>query len=79
MYTLLLFNANSATGIQVYHGENKLIVNDMMIRSTLYYTNTFSWILYNSPWIDMDCIGGVMFGVLALSAVDRGYQSNQTL
>ena len=31
----LLFNANSAI-FQLYHGENKLIFNDMMMRSALY-------------------------------------------
>jgi hypothetical protein len=31
----LLFNANSAI-FQLYHGENKLIFNEMMMRSTLY-------------------------------------------
>jgi hypothetical protein len=31
----LLFNANSAI-FQLYHGKNKLIFNEMMMRSTLY-------------------------------------------
>ena len=31
----LLFNANSTT-FQLYHGENKLIFNEMMMRFTLY-------------------------------------------
>ena len=31
----LLFNGNSAI-FQLYHGENKLIFNEMMMRSTLY-------------------------------------------
>ena len=31
----LLFNANSEI-VQLYHGENKLIFNEMMMRSTLY-------------------------------------------
>ena len=35
----LLFNTNSAR-FQLYHGENKLIFNEMMMRSALYYTNT---------------------------------------
>jgi hypothetical protein len=39
----LLLNANSAI-FQLYHGENKLIFNEMMMRSTLYQTNTLSWI-----------------------------------
>jgi hypothetical protein len=39
----LLFNANSDI-FQLYHGENKLIFNEMMKRSTLYLTNTPSWI-----------------------------------
>jgi hypothetical protein len=32
---LLLFSANSAI-FQLYHGENKLIFNEMVIRSALY-------------------------------------------
>ena len=39
---LLLFNANSAI-FQLYHGQNKLILNEMMMRSALYQTNTLSW------------------------------------
>ena len=39
----LLFYANSAN-ILLYHGENKLIVNVMMMRSALFETNTLSWI-----------------------------------
>ena len=39
----LLFYANSAI-ILLYHGENKLIVNVMMMRSALFETNTLSWI-----------------------------------
>ena len=44
--------------VQLYHGENKLIFNDMMMRSALYYTNTLSLIFIvlahwnNSPRID---------------------------
>ena len=54
----LLFNTNSPI-FQLYHGENKLILNELMMRSTLYYTNTLSWIfivlahLNNSLWVDM--------------------------
>jgi hypothetical protein len=54
----LLFNANSAI-FQLFHGENKLIFNEMMIKSILYYTNMLSWIFImlahwnDSPWIDM--------------------------
>jgi len=56
----LLFNANSAI-FQLYHGENKLQFNEMMMRSTLYKTNTLSWIFIvlllahwnNSPQIYM--------------------------
>ena len=45
--------------ISYYHGENKLILNEIMMRSDLYWTNTSSWILTvlahwnNSPRIDM--------------------------
>jgi hypothetical protein len=54
----LLFNANS-TIFQLYYGEIKLIFNEMMMRSTLYYTNMLSWIFIvlahwnNSPLVDM--------------------------
>jgi hypothetical protein len=54
----LLFNVNSAI-YQLYHGENKLIFNEMMMRSAWYYTNTISWIFMvlvhwnKSPRVDM--------------------------
>ena len=38
----VLFNTNSAI-FQLYHGKNKLIFNEMLMRSPLYYTNTLSW------------------------------------
>ena len=47
------------TTFQPYHGENKLIFNEKMMRSAFYYTNTLSWnftVLVhwnNSPLIDM--------------------------
>ena len=34
--------------IQLYHGDEKLIFNNVMMRSTLYYTNTLSWIFSGS-------------------------------
>jgi hypothetical protein len=54
----LFFNANSAI-FQLYHGENKLIFNEMMMRSALYQINTLSCIFIvlahwnNSPRIEM--------------------------
>ena len=42
-----MFNANSAI-FQLYHGENKLIFNKMMMRSALYYTNPQRWIVYSA-------------------------------
>jgi len=39
----LLLNANSAI-FQLSHGKNKLIFNEMMMRSALYKTNMLSWI-----------------------------------
>jgi hypothetical protein len=39
----LLFNVNSAI-FQLYHGENKLIFNEMMMKSALFQINTLSWI-----------------------------------
>jgi hypothetical protein len=53
-----LLNANSAI-FQLYHGENKLIFNEMVMRSALYLTNMLSWIFIvlahwnNSLQIDM--------------------------
>jgi hypothetical protein len=35
VFVALLFNANSAI-FQLYHGENKLIFNEMMMMSVLY-------------------------------------------
>jgi len=43
----LLFNANSAI-FQLYHGENKLICNEMMMRSALLLTNTLGWFFYSA-------------------------------
>ena len=54
----VLFNPSSAI-CQLYHGENNLIYNEMMMRSALYYINMLSWIFIklghgnNSPQIDM--------------------------
>jgi hypothetical protein len=39
----LLFNGKSAV-FQVYHGEDKSILNEMMMRSALYWANTLNWI-----------------------------------
>ena len=41
--SLFFLNANSAI-FQLYHGENKLILNEMMIRFALNWTNMLSWI-----------------------------------
>jgi len=53
-----LLKANSAI-FQPYHGENKLIYNEMMTRFALYKINALRWIFIvlahwnNSPWIEM--------------------------
>ena len=47
----LLFNANSAI-CQLYHGENKLIFNEMMMKSALYKTNKISPLIDMSPHWD---------------------------
>ena len=39
----VLFHANPAI-FQLYHGVNKLIFNEMMMKSALFQTNTLSWI-----------------------------------
>jgi len=60
-----LFNANSAIS-QLYHGENELIFNEMMMRSALYYSNTLSWIFIvlahwnNSLRIDMSRLSNTL-------------------
>jgi hypothetical protein len=63
----LLFNANSAI-VKLYHGENKLIFNEMMMRSALYYTNTLSCIFFivlahwnNSPRVDLSLHSDTLF------------------
>ena len=62
----LLFNTNSAI-FQLNDGENKLIFNEMMMRSILYYTNTLSWIFIvlahwiNSPQVDMSLHSNTLF------------------
>jgi hypothetical protein len=38
-----MLKARCAT-FQLYHGENKLVYDEMMIKSVLYYTNIFSLI-----------------------------------
>ena len=54
----VLLNGNS-TILQLYHGDNKFIFNEVMMRSVLHLINTRKWIFivlahwHNSPWIDM--------------------------
>ena len=56
---LLRVRDNYQAIFRLYHGEKKLIFNEMMMRSTLYQTNTLSWIFIvlghwnNSLWVDM--------------------------
>ena len=62
----MLFNANS-TIFQLYHGENNLIFNEMMMMSALYWANTLSWNIIvlahwnNSPWEDMSLHSDTLF------------------
>jgi hypothetical protein len=62
----LLFNANSAI-FQLYYGENKLIINEMMMISALFSTNTLSWICIvlahwnNSPRVKMSLHSDTLF------------------
>jgi hypothetical protein len=80
----LLFNANSAI-FQLYHGENKLIINEMMMRSTLYYTNMLSWIFIvlanwnNSSRIDMSLHSLFWFWANQSSLFLSGDASNNNL
>ena len=57
---------DSSVIFQLYYGENKLIFNEMMMRSALFYTNTPSWIFivlahWNSPWVDMSLHSDTLF------------------
>ena len=62
----LLSNTNSAIS-QLCHGENKIIVNELMTRFALFYTNTLSWIFIvlahwnNSPRVDMSIHSETLF------------------
>ena len=63
----LLLNVNSAI-VQLYHGENKLVFNKMMMRCALYWTNTLSWVFFivlahwdNSPRVDMSLHSDTLF------------------
>ena len=62
----LLFNANSLI-FQLYYGENKLIINKMMMRSALFWTKTLSWIFIviaqwnNCPRIEMSLHSDTLF------------------
>ena len=62
----LLFNANSAI-FQLCYGENKLIINEMMMRSALFWTNTLNWIFIvlahwnNSPRVEMSLHSDTLF------------------
>ena len=66
----MLSNANSAI-FQLYHDENKLIFNEMMMRSSLFYTYTLSWIFIvlahwnNSLRVDMSLHSDTLFWIQA--------------
>ena len=59
----------------VYHGENKLIFNEMMMRSALFLTNMLSWIFIvlahwnNSPRIDMSLHIDTLFWFRAIQSL----------
>jgi len=62
----LLFNANSEI-FQLYHCENNLIFNEMIMRSALFRPTRlvcFFIVLShwnNSPWVDMSLHSGTLF------------------
>jgi hypothetical protein len=64
----LLLNANSAI-FQLYHGENKLIFNEMMMRSAFVLDqHAFLVVLFhwnNSPRVDMSLHSHTLFGFRA--------------
>jgi hypothetical protein len=53
--------------VQLYHGENKLMFNEMMMRSALFYIGTQSWTFIvlahwnNSPQVDISFHSGTVF------------------
>ena len=61
-YNVCTFSIFSA----IYHGENKLMFNEMMMRSALYYTNTLSYIFMvlahwnNSPRVHIAPLGHII-------------------
>ena len=75
------FNTNS-TIFQLYHIENKLIFNQMMMRSALYQTNTLGWIFIvlshqnNSLRIDMSPNSDILSLSLMLRVSRRSNKIN---
>jgi hypothetical protein len=55
-WVIVVFKANSAI-FQLYHGENKLIINEMMMKSTLYQTNMLSLVLYSASSLKQQSAG----------------------
>jgi len=52
----LLLSVNSAI-FQLYHCENKLILNEMMMRSAVYKTSTFSCIFIVTSSLKQQSMG----------------------
>jgi hypothetical protein len=55
-WVIVVFKANSAI-FQLYHGENKLIINEMMMKSTLYQTNMLSLVFYSASSLKQQSAG----------------------
>ena len=57
MSECLLTNVRQSAVSQLYHDENKLVFNETMIMSALYYANMLSVIFLahwnNRPWVDI--------------------------
>jgi hypothetical protein len=70
----LLFSANSAI-FQLYYGENKLIVNAGNLSYLKLIQDIHIYRKYIRPFDNLrNRIGGVMVRVLAMSAVDHGFE-----
>ena len=87
LVVLSLWSSRSASGVidcclntntaifQLYHDKNRLIFNEMMMRSTLYKINTLSWIFImlahwnNSPQIDISLHSDTLFWLRAIQSL----------
>jgi len=70
----LFFNANSAI-FHLYHDQNKLIFNEMGMRSAFYETNTLSWIFI----VHVNWNNGLRIGMSTHPVTLSWFRANQSL